>query len=94
MQKAPVCMRKLIPEDVDLADLAQALQAELAGGDVVGYLEGRTALRDYVVGVLSSSELEAEELIDTMVSRGFLRFSGDPRGSSPAGVWRVDLLGT
>jgi hypothetical protein len=44
--------------------------------------------------VLGSSELEAEELIDTMVSRGFLRFSGDPSGSSPAGFWRVDLLGT
>jgi len=87
-------MRKLYPEDVDLAELAQALQAELAGAPVAGYLEGRTALRNFVMNALSSSELEAEELIDTMVSRGFLRFSGDPHGSSPAGVWRVDPLGT
>ena len=87
-------MSKLYPEDVDLADLAQSLQAELDGGTVPGYLEGRTALRDYVMIALDSSELEAEELIDTMVSRGFLRFSGDPSGSSPAGAWRVDPLGT
>jgi hypothetical protein len=86
-------MQKLYPEDVDLADLAHALQAECAGG-LAGYLEGRTLLRDRVMSTLGSSELEAEELIDTMVSRGFLRFSGDPRGSSPAGFWRVDLLGT
>ena len=87
-------MQKLYPEDVDLADLALSLQSELPGGAVAGYLEGRTALRDYVIDALGSSELEAEELIDTMVSRGFLRFSGDPAGSSPAGVWRVDLRGS
>jgi hypothetical protein len=87
-------MQKIHPEEVDLAELAQALQSELVGESVAGYLEGRTALRDQVVTVLHSSELEAEELIDTMVSRGFLRFSGDPSGSSPAGFWRVDPLGT
>ncbi|HVJ16018.1 MAG TPA: hypothetical protein VM686_11320 [Polyangiaceae bacterium] len=87
-------MNKLYPEDVDLADLAQSLQSELTGSAVAGYLEGRTALRDCVMDVLGSSELEAEEMIDTMVSRGFLRFSGDPSGSSPAGAWRVDLRGS
>lgn len=81
---------KLHPEDVDLADLALSLQAELERGSTTGYLEGRTVLRDHVMATLNSSELEAEELIDTMVSRGFLRFTGDPAGSSPEGFWRVD----
>ena len=84
-------MHALNPEEVDLADLAQSLQAELAGKGIPGYLEGRTALRDFVMNALGSSELRAEEIIDTMVSRGYLRFSGDPQGSSPAGFWSVDL---
>ncbi len=81
---------KLNPEEIDLAELAIGLQPLLEEHAPAGYLEGRTTLRDLVMQRLNSSELEAEEIIDTMVSRGFLRFSGDPRTSSPAGVWNVD----
>jgi hypothetical protein len=85
---------KLHPEEVDLAELAQSLLADISRDGMVGYLEGRTVLRNYVIEALHSSELEAEELIDTMVSRGYLRFTGDPHGSSPEGFWRVDLFAT
>jgi hypothetical protein len=78
------------PEDVDLADLADALDRELEGSTPAGYVEGKTALRDLVVGLLECSELEAEQVVDTMVARGFLRFSGDPSAPIDDGVWRVD----
>jgi hypothetical protein len=82
---------KLNPEEIDLAELAQMLEPAVSGNPPAGYLEGRTALRDLLAERIGSSELEAEELIDTMVSRGFLRFSGDPSDSSPAGIWQVDI---
>jgi hypothetical protein len=66
------------PEDVDLADLADALKRIFANQPPIGYLLGRTALRDAVVDHLSCSQLEAEQLIDTMVSRGFLKYRGAP----------------
>jgi hypothetical protein len=78
------------PEDVDLADLTEALERELDGNAPVGYAEGKTALRDLVVGLLECSELEAEQVVDTMVARGFLRFSGDPSAPIDDGLWSVD----
>jgi len=78
------------PEEVDLADLAESLERELAGNTPVGYSEGKTALRDMVVSLLESSELEAEQVVDTMVARGFLRFTGDPTAPVDDGVWQVD----
>lgn len=67
-------------EEIDLAALAAALEVVFSAGIVIGYVQGRTAIRDAVVAHLSCSELEAEMLVDTMVSRGFLRFQGDPAG--------------
>lgn len=80
----------LSPEDIDLADLAETLEGSLTNIPVAGYVEGKTALRDMVVSELCCSELEAEQVVDTMVASGFLRFSGDPLGPSDDGVWRVD----
>ncbi len=65
-------------EDVDLAQLTGALRSRLAGSPPAGYLVGRTALRDAVTDELHCSELEAEEIVDTLVSRGFVRYQGDP----------------
>jgi hypothetical protein len=47
----------------------------------VGYLDGRTALRDAVVEELRCSELEAEEIVDTLVARGFAHYEGNPAAS-------------
>lgn len=78
------------PEDVDLADVTESLERELSGSSPVGYAEGKTTLRDLVVALLQCSELEAEQVVDTMVARGFLRFSGDPSAPVDDGVWSVD----
>jgi hypothetical protein len=80
---------KLHPEAVDLAELAYALRGAFLSEPPEGFLEGRTALRDAVRDRLDCSELEAEEVVDTMVSQGFLRFTGNSRGAFEGGVWRI-----
>lgn len=65
-------------EDVDLAELTSRLQARLGGAAPVGYLDGRTALRDAVTEELGCSELEAEEIVDTLVAQGFVHYEGNP----------------
>lgn len=70
---------RLSLEDVDLAALTAALRSRLSGAPPAGYLDGRTMLRDAVTRELSCSELEAEEIVDTLVAQGFLHYEGDPR---------------
>jgi hypothetical protein len=65
-------------EDLDLAELTRSLRHRLAGSPPVGYLVGRTAMRDAVTDELHCSELVAEEIVDTLVARGFVRYQGDP----------------
>jgi hypothetical protein len=65
-------------EDVDLAELTASLRNRFAGAAPLGYHDGRTALRDAVAEGLECSELEAEEIVDTLVARGFVRYEGDP----------------
>lgn len=81
---------QLTPEDVNLADVALALRREFQADAPGGYLEGRTVLRDMVAGELDCSVLEAEQIVDTMVSRGFLRFVGDPIAAPEPGIWLID----
>jgi len=69
---------RLSIEDVDLAELTAVLRTRFAGAAPVGYLDGRTALRDAVAEQLECSTLAAEEIVDTLVARGFLRYEGDP----------------
>jgi hypothetical protein len=69
---------RITVEEVDLAELTAALRARFGGSRPVGYLDGRTALRDAVAEELNCSELEAEEIVDTLVERGFARYQGDP----------------
>jgi hypothetical protein len=70
---------RLSMEDVDLAELVDALRSRFARARPTGYLGGRTALRDAVANELGCSVLEAEELVDTLVARGLVRYEGDPR---------------
>ena len=74
-------MATLDPESVDLANLTDALRARFAGAAPVGYLDGRTQIRDATVAELACSDLEAEEIVDTLIARGFTRYEGDPEGA-------------
>jgi hypothetical protein len=71
-------MKPLSIEEVDLAELTEALRQRFSGAAPAGYLDGRTALRDAVVDQLGCSELEAEDIVDTLVAQGFARYEGDP----------------
>lgn len=74
----------MIPEEIDLEELAHELRGSLKPGDPVGYLRGKSLMRDVLVHDKHYSELEAEELIDTMEIQGFLHFLGDPTERSQA----------
>jgi hypothetical protein len=64
------------PEAIDLAGVARELGVVFAGKPPVGYLLGRTALRDAVARFLVCSQLQAEQIVDTMIGRGFLKYEG------------------
>ncbi len=66
------------PEEIDLADLSLRVRAELPEGEPVGYLRGKALLRDTVQRLVGCSELEAEELVDTLELRGYFHFEADP----------------
>jgi hypothetical protein len=74
----------MISDDLDLQQLTAELKSALAPGEPVGYLRGKSLMRDMLVTMKGFSELEAEELIDTLELRGFLRFLGDPTERSIA----------
>jgi hypothetical protein len=72
-------------EDVDLSQLAARIQRHIPPTEPpVGYLRGRSYFRDVVVHELGCSDLEAEELVDTLEMHGYLRFKGDPSDRSRA----------
>ncbi len=75
-------LQRFDPEGVDLAQVATHLR-EAFGERVAGAVIGRTALRNEVVRRLECSELEAEQLVDTMISRGFIVSATQP--DAPAG---------
>jgi hypothetical protein len=72
-------------EDFDLADVAARLRRHIPPNEPpVGYLRGRSYFRDVLVHDLAISELEAEELVDTLEMNGYLKFTGDPAERSEA----------
>jgi hypothetical protein len=79
-------------EDVDLMSLAQRLRDRIPPTEPpVGYLRGRSYFRDLVQAELGCSDLEAEELVDTLEMNGYLKFLGDPSIRSRAeSRWDVD----
>ena len=79
-------------EDVDLLDLAERIKRHIPAGEPpVGYLRGRNYFRDVIAQELGCSDLEAEDLVDTLEMNGYLRFAGDPSVRSRADSrWDVD----
>ncbi len=76
---------------VDLEELAAKIRQLIPPGDPpVGYLRGRSYFRDLLSHELGLSELEAEDLVDTLEMNGYLRFSGDPAERSQADArWEI-----
>jgi hypothetical protein len=58
------------PEAVDLAQLASRVRANVESAE--GTVMGLTRIRNEVVRLLGCSLLEGEQLVDTMVQRGFI----------------------
>lgn len=84
-------MAPMTLDDVDLRQLAARLCERTPPGQPVGYLRGKAALRDLVEEQVGCSALEAEELVDTLESRGYLRFEGNPAERSQAySHWFID----
>jgi hypothetical protein len=77
-------------DERELADLALALRRRFEHQPPVGYLDGKTALRDAVEAELGCSDLEAEEIVDTLELQRHLVYEGDP--ASPceeSATWRI-----
>ncbi len=82
-------MATLHIEEIDLADLSRLIVNNLGGSSTEGFIVGRTLIRDAVFSVLECSELEAEQLVDTLISRGFVRFEADDTSGGGHGLWHI-----
>jgi hypothetical protein len=72
-------------EGIDLAEVAARIEQHIPQGEPpVGYLRGHSYFRDVLVHELRCSDLEAEDLVDTLEMNGYLRFLGDPAARSQA----------
>ncbi len=78
--------------NVDLAEVAALIRRHIPPGEPpVGYLRGRSYFRDVLTHELGCSDLEAEDLVDTLEMNGFLHFQGDPAERSEAeSRWTID----
>lgn len=79
----------MIPEEIDLQALVEEIRTLLPGGPV-GYLRGKALMRDALVERRNISQMEAEDLIDTLELNGYLHFLGDPTQRSVADApWEI-----
>jgi len=72
-------------EDIDLEKLAEVVRRRCEG-PLFDTIVGRSIVRDIVASHLGCSLLVAEQLVDTMISRGFARLEHDDEGRE---VWRM-----
>lgn len=79
-------------EDIDLAALARTIQQHIPPGEPpVGYLRGRSYFRDVIAQALRCSDVEAEQLVETLEINGYLHFEGNPSERSVADSrWSID----
>jgi hypothetical protein len=75
-------------EEIDLATLARALHERFGSNLEEDYLDGRTRIRDAIADLLGCSVYEAEEIVDTMESRDYLRFPRLADDTHPSLPWR------
>ncbi|MGB8330139.1 MAG: hypothetical protein WCE62_08410 [Polyangiales bacterium] len=67
------------PEEIDLSELRRQLEERLRGAEPAGYVPGKGILRCAVVEILGCSEMEAEQLVDTLEGRNLIRYQGHSR---------------
>jgi hypothetical protein len=73
-----------------LDDLCVLISAALEGTPPLGYIRGKTLMRDVLVHKLDCSEVEAELLVDQLEARGLIRFDSLASASTMMhGTWRV-----
>ncbi len=79
-------------DELDLLDIAERLRRRIPEAEPpLGYLRGRSYFRDLLSSDLGCSQLEAEQLVDTLEANGYLRFRGDPSIRAHAeSRWEVD----
>jgi len=82
----PIDMTTLNVEDVDLSALTSALASTLGPAVDGPGIVGRTAMRDATAAELDCSQLEAEQVVDTLILQGFARLAKDEDGRE---VWRL-----
>ncbi|HEY5958415.1 MAG TPA: hypothetical protein VIV60_17750 [Polyangiaceae bacterium] len=75
-------------DNLDLLTVTDTLREQFANSVPGDMLEGKTAFRDLLVTSLNCSELEAEELVDTLITRGYLKFEVTELDSS-FGLWTI-----
>jgi hypothetical protein len=80
---------KLRLEEIDLAETTEQLASRVSLRSLVGFLEGKTRVRDALIELLQCSELEAENIVDTLIAQGYMRFGGDPLAVVDDGVWEL-----
>ena len=71
-------MADFVPEQVDLAKVVRIFERRFGAALPQGYVLGRSMFRDAIVEELGCSELDAENLVDTMIGLGYLQFDGSP----------------
>lgn len=71
--------RLVVLEEIDLEKLRRQLARHFDGAAPAGYVRGKGDLRAAVVRIEKCSEMEAEQLVDTLESRGLIRYSGERR---------------
>lgn len=79
-------MPKLDVEAVDLKALSDAIRRAMEATPLAGPVVGRSQARDVIVAHLGCSILEAEELADTLIARGWAHLERDDDGRE---VWRL-----
>lgn len=77
------------PEEVDLAQLCDVIATEVPLEARSGFELGKTAIRDTIAEHLGCSALMAEQLVDTLVMHGMLRYAGDPGEGVSEAPWLV-----
>ena len=78
------------PEELDLAWLSEAVANRVSPHLMQEFIEGKTAIRDGVAEELDCSMMVAEQVVETMISRGMLRFVGDPKKAADThGTWTL-----
>ena len=65
---------QLSVEEIDLAQLADALRRRFGRHLLASYMRGKTLMRDAIEEHLGCSAVEAEELVETLELQGYLRF--------------------